>query len=63
MKSAPHLDPDRRADLFEILLKMGAQAWLTGTEPAPFQGLANRAQHLIVRDGAATKGRDLAASS
>jgi len=58
-----HLDPDRRADLFEILVKMGAQAWLTGTEPAPFQGLGDRAQHLIVRDGAATKGEQLSPSS
>src|SRR3954449_2670403 len=31
-----HLDPGRRAALFEELAKLGAQIWLTGADPAAF---------------------------
>ena len=31
-----HLDPGRRAALFNELTKLGAQAWLTGADPAAF---------------------------
>ncbi|MHC2289626.1 DNA replication and repair protein RecF [Bradyrhizobium barranii subsp. barranii] len=31
-----HLDPNRRAALFEELRKLGAQVWLTGADPAAF---------------------------
>ena len=40
---AAHLDPVRRAALFERLRVSGAQVWLTGTELAPFEGLADDA--------------------
>ncbi|UAK24242.1 DNA replication/repair protein RecF [Sphingomonas nostoxanthinifaciens] len=33
---AAHLDPRRRAALFERLDSAGGQVWMTGTEPAPF---------------------------
>ena len=46
-----HLDPSRRADLFAIIADLGCQAWLTGTEPAPFSAFGDAAQHLSVRDG------------
>ncbi|MFO1149863.1 MAG: DNA replication/repair protein RecF [Alsobacter sp.] len=36
---AAHLDPRRRAALFEILAGLGAQVWLTGADPAAFAGL------------------------
>jgi len=36
---AAHLDPVRRAALFERLRHGGAQAWLTGTELAPFEAI------------------------
>ena len=36
---AAHLDPLRRAALFERLSSGGAQAWLTGTELAPFDAI------------------------
>jgi DNA replication and repair protein RecF len=49
---AAHLDPDRRAALFEALLAQDGQAWLTGTEPALFAALRPSAQFLSVRDGA-----------
>jgi DNA replication and repair protein RecF len=40
---AAHLDPLRRAALFERLEAGRAQAWLTGTELAPFEAVAGRA--------------------
>jgi len=40
---AAHLDPVRRAALFERLRESGAQVWLTGTELAPFDGLTDAA--------------------
>ncbi|HEX5078834.1 MAG TPA: DNA replication/repair protein RecF [Geminicoccaceae bacterium] len=45
-----HLDPARRLDLFEQLCALGAQAWLTGTDPALFAPLGGRAQYFSVRD-------------
>ncbi len=40
---AAHLDPLRRAALFERLRAGGAQVWLTGTEPAPFEDIIGEA--------------------
>ena len=48
---AAHLDPDRRAALFEQILALGGQAWLTGTDPALFAPLAGRARRLRVAAG------------
>lgn len=45
-----HLDERHRAALFEALLELGAQAWLTGTDRAPFARLARRARFLAVAD-------------
>ena len=36
---AAHLDPVRRAVLFDRLRETGAQVWMTGTEPAPFAAI------------------------
>jgi DNA replication and repair protein RecF len=47
---AAHLDPERRAALFEELAALGAQAWLTGTEAAVFAPFGERAQFFSVRD-------------
>jgi DNA replication and repair protein RecF len=49
---AAHLDASRRAALFAELTTMGAQAWLTGTEPALFAGLVGHAQFLSIADAA-----------
>ena len=38
---AAHLDPVRRAALFEQLSSGGAQVWMTGTEIAPFESIAS----------------------
>ncbi len=45
-----HLDERRRAALFEELLALGAQAWMTGTEAALFADLRGSAQFFLVRD-------------
>ena len=48
---AAHLDASRRAALFEALLGLDSQAWLTGTDEALFAPLRREAQFLSVRDG------------
>lgn len=40
---AAHLDPVRRAALFDRLREAGAQVWLTGTELAPFSDIVAEA--------------------
>ena len=49
---AAHLDPSRRAALFERLDSGGGQVWLTGTEPALFTETPASATHYSVADGA-----------
>jgi len=48
---AAHLDGVRRAALYDALVDLGAQAWLTGTDRALFDPLGERAQFFDVRDG------------
>lgn len=43
-----HLDADRRAALYDELVAVGAQAWLTGTGAELFETLSGRAQFLEV---------------
>ena len=49
---AAHLDPARRGALFGEILRLGAQAWLTGTDAALFEELRGRAQFFSVADAA-----------
>lgn len=49
---AAHLDPGRRAALFDLLDGLGVQAFLTGTDASLFEALGDRAQRLTVSDGA-----------
>ncbi len=49
-EAAAHLDPVRRAALFDELLALPGQAWLTGTEPALFDAFGDRAQMIAVGD-------------
>jgi DNA replication and repair protein RecF len=51
---AAHLDPTRRAALYDELCALGAQALMTGTEASLFEHLGNRAQSLIVAEDAGT---------
>jgi DNA replication and repair protein RecF len=48
---AAHLDAGRRAALFEALLRLESQAWLTGTDAAVFAPLRRDARFLSVHDG------------
>lgn len=52
---AAHLDPVRRAALFDRLRASGAQVWLTGTEPAPFADILGEAAVWKVDGGAAVR--------
>lgn len=49
-----HLDMDRRAALFDEILRLRAQAWMTGTDKSAFAALAGRAQFWTAEDGALT---------
>ncbi len=44
-----HLDPDRRAALFDALDRIGSQVWMTGADPAAFAGIVSRADVIDVR--------------
>jgi DNA replication and repair protein RecF len=48
---AAHLDPIRRASLFDRLAGSGGQIWLTGTEAGLFEGLGRDATWLRVKAG------------
>jgi DNA replication and repair protein RecF len=48
---AAHLDPSRRAALFDEITALGLQVFLTGTEEALFEGLRGRAQGVRVDRG------------
>lgn len=52
---AAHLDPLRRAALFDQLADSGAQVWMTGTEIAPFESLAGAAATWRVDGGRVTR--------
>ena len=47
-----HLDPARRAALYDALSALGAQVWMTGADPAAFGDIVGRAQVLEIRGGA-----------
>ena len=47
---AAHLDAGRRAALFDEIVALGAQAWMTGTGPELFDTLGDRAQYLEVTE-------------
>ena len=51
---AAHLDEEHRAALFDEIMAMGAQAWMTGTDPALFAPLGSAAQHFAVADARIT---------
>ena len=46
-----HLDPGRRAALYEELSKLGAQVWMTGADPGLFAEIADRANLFDVDSG------------
>ena len=46
-----HLDPVRRAALYDALERLGAQVWMTGADPLAFGDIADRAQMFEVTPG------------
>jgi DNA replication and repair protein RecF len=50
-----HLDPMRRAALYNALARLGAQVWMTGADPAAFVDIAARAQVFEVTPGHVTR--------
>jgi DNA replication and repair protein RecF len=52
-----HLDPTRRAALFDALDRLGAQVWMTGADPAAFADIAGRAQVFAIEPGRAERRR------
>lgn len=53
---AAHLDAGRRRALFAALAALGAQAWLTGTDPGLFEELRGAAQFFSVADARIAPG-------
>ncbi len=56
---AAHLDADRRAALFDQICAMGAQAFMTGTDPDLFSALRGQAQFFRVADAQVHSAGDL----
>jgi DNA replication and repair protein RecF len=50
-EAVAHLDADRRAALFDELLALPGQAWLTGTDESLFAAFGDRAQIREISDG------------
>jgi len=48
---AAHLDPGRRQALFDILMELGGQVWLTGADPAFLAALPGEAARFVVTSG------------
>ncbi len=48
---AAHLDSGRRAALFDEILALGGQAWLTGSDDGLFEPLKGRARFISVSEG------------
>jgi DNA replication and repair protein RecF len=46
-----HLDPSRRVALFDELSKLGAQVWMTGADPASFDGVGTSSEIFEVQSG------------
>jgi DNA replication and repair protein RecF len=53
---AAHLDPLRRAGLFDEIVALGGQTWMTGTDPEGFSALLGRAQFHRVEEGKIARG-------
>lgn len=52
---AAHLDENRRAALFDLLIALGGQVWMTGTDESLFSAAKNRAQFWAVNHAEITK--------
>jgi DNA replication and repair protein RecF len=52
-----HLDPARRAALYDALAKLDAQVWMTGADPAVFAEIAKAADLFAVTPGSVERHR------
>jgi len=52
---AAHLDEKRRADLFDELMAIGGQVWLTGTDLSLFDAMSKRARFFRVENSTITE--------
>jgi DNA replication and repair protein RecF len=52
-----HLDPGRRAALYDALARLGAQVFMTGADPAAFAGIAAEADIFTVSPGRVQRDR------
>lgn len=52
---AAHLDEKRRAALFDLLLDLGGQVWMTGTDESSFDAARAHAQFWAVQSGQISK--------
>lgn len=50
-EAVAHLDPQRRAALFDAVQNLGAQVWMTGADPSAFAAISNRSQIFEVELG------------
>ena len=57
-----HLDPGRRAALYDALARLGAQVWMTGADPAAFADIAGARADCSTVDVRAGRARALNAS-
>jgi DNA replication and repair protein RecF len=51
---AAHLDTDRRAALYDEIVALGCQAFMTGTERVLFDAMGDRAQYFRVTETGGT---------
>ena len=52
-----HLDPGRRAALYDALAALDAQVWMTGADPVAFGDIVDQAQVFLVRPGTVEPAR------
>jgi DNA replication and repair protein RecF len=50
-----HLDPGRRVALYAALERLGAQAWMTGADPAAFGDVGAAAETFAVTPGSVVR--------
>ena len=50
-----HLDPGRRAALYDALGRLGAQVWMTGADPAAFADIAGTGRRVHGEPAAASQ--------
>ena len=55
---AAHLDENRRRVLYDLLLSLGSQVWMTGTDKTLFNALGNQAQRFEIRNAAIVETRE-----